>query len=121
MTTTQTIDFASEPDYHAETWIEWRSSQWGECKCHLVEGYSPFADCLDGCPHQLWEAAYRAEKAKEQTRESLGDLKSYLTPLTEVNDLSVPEAAYLRNDGLPCCQKGSYRPFTVCRPSASHS
>ena len=61
---------------------------------------------MDGCPNGLWEEAYRAEIAKEETRESLGDLKSYLTPLTEVNDLVTPSAAFQRNDGATLLPDG---------------
>ena len=50
--------------------------------------------------------AYKAAVAKEVKLEPLGDLESYLTPLTAVNDLSTPSAAFQRNDGAILLPEG---------------
>ena len=106
----QTIDLSGEPDYHADTWLDWRNEQrssWGECICYQTdENHSPFDDHVDGCPNGLWELAYKAAVAKEVKLEPLGDLESYLTPLTAVNDLSTPSAAFQRNDGAILLPEG---------------
>ena len=112
MTTTQTIDLSSEPEDHSNggVWLVWRNEQrasWGDCTCYQNdENHTPFDDCKDGCPSGEWEKAYKTAKAKEVKLEPLGDLESYLTPLTAVNDLSTPSAAYMRNDGAILLPEG---------------
>ena len=106
----QTIDLSGEPDYHADTWLDWRNEQrssWGECICYQTdENHSPADDHVDGCPNGLWELAYKAAVAKEVKLEPLGDLESYLTPLTAVHDLAIPSPAYIRSDGETVLPEG---------------
>ena len=106
MTTTQTIDFSGEPGPRAKPrgywdWLDWRNARRGECSC---QHETPFDDCLEACPWEVWERAYETHKDKEV---KLGDtLEPYLTPLTAVDDLVTPSAAFERNDGETLLPEG---------------
>ena len=114
MTTTQTIDFASEPPTTGwdqptpQAWLDWRNAQWGECSCCEIDpDHIPFDDHFPDCPHEVWRTAYKTHKAKEVKVVPMGDtLESYLTPLTEVNDLATLAAAFQRNDGATLLPEG---------------
>ena len=101
------LDLTNEPPYEEqgrnEAWFAWRDALRGDCTCEVA---SPFFPCDDGCPHQLWEAAYKLAWDKVEGCPIGEDLESYLTPLTKVDDTTVPDAAYKRNDGATLLPEG---------------
>ena len=114
--TTQTLDLSGEPakDFSSggpSEWAAWWTKQvksWGECCCLEVDpDHHPFDGHLDVCPWGQWETAYRAARPPKVKAVPLGDtLESYLTPLTEVNDLATLSAAFQRNDGATLLPEG---------------
>ena len=93
------------PGYKA--WSAWRDAQWGKCTCGRWEN-NPFDDCEDGCERGEWEKEYDAHHAKAEAalKATLGVLVSYLTPLTAVEDVELPSAAYRRSDGETLLPEG---------------